>query len=234
MSTDCRAEPSQAPNVRSGTVELIIGPAATSITVHEGVLRLRSHFFDAALNKCWKEGSLGKVVLPEEQPDTITTYIQYLYSGKIYIEETKTRDGLSESDNLPEYPILAELYVFGERVQDTTFKNSVMDAMAARVCEPSVDDETDNSFPVTSAVDIVYKGTVAGSKARQFMVDMHVLWGCGKWITPRSEDHNKDFLMDLAREMLDLRVRDRENNAIITTSLGEVDFSKYREKTESK
>ncbi|TKA75285.1 hypothetical protein B0A55_05077 [Friedmanniomyces simplex] len=191
----------------------------------------RSPFFDAALNKCWKEGSDKKVALPQDQPHVVTLYIQQLYSGKIHITKTRTRDGLDKHENIPEYPLLAELLVFGERVQDAAFKNAVMDAFLARIIEPM---DGLCSFPVTTTIDTIYKSTMSGSVARQLMVDVHVLFGYEHWITPRPEDHNKEFLMDLARGMMEARAEGNwqpiQNAALVMSVM---DFDRYHQNSKA-
>ncbi|KAK5734335.1 hypothetical protein LTR17_008999 [Elasticomyces elasticus] len=173
MPANIHGDVVQAPRIDGDTVELVVGPDAEALIVHESLLRPRSAFFDAALNKCWKEGVAKRVVMPEDAPDVVRLYIQCLYGGKIYLEWTKTRGKLSNGDNIPEYTVLAEAYVFGERVQDVVYKNSIIDAFVARLL-----DMIDGSswFPITTVVDIIYNGITASSLARQLMVDLHLAY----------------------------------------------------------
>ncbi|KAK5700102.1 hypothetical protein LTR97_006237 [Elasticomyces elasticus] len=234
MTADPRGQPSEAPYVLGPLVQLVVGPKAYSVSVHESVLRPRSAFFDAALNKCWKEGREKKVTLPEEELRIVTLYVQQLYTGKIHVKKTTTREGLGRSDNLPEFLVLAELYLFGERVQDSIFKDTVTNAFAARILEPL---GPDYSFPVTSALDILYKGTHDSSPIRRFMVDMYVRFGCEWWITCSPDDHNKDFLVEVSRALL----KGRRTGVVWCSSSGksmpklvDFDMSVYHEKKDVK
>ncbi|KAK4960467.1 hypothetical protein LTR10_003363 [Elasticomyces elasticus] len=211
MTADPRGQPSEAPYVLGPLVQLVVGPKAYSVSVHESVLRPRSAFFDAALNKCWKEGREKKVTLPEEELRIVTLYVQQLYTGKIHVKKTTTREGLGRSDNLPEFLVLAEL-----------------------ILEPL---GPDYSFPVTSALDILYKGTHDSSPIRRFMVDMYVRFGCEWWITCSPDDHNKDFLVEVSRALL----KGRRTGVVWCSSSGksmpklvDFDMSVYHEKKDVK
>ncbi|KAK5716560.1 hypothetical protein LTR15_009451 [Elasticomyces elasticus] len=224
---DPRGDHTQAPSIDGGTVKLLVGPKALPVTVHEELLRSRAAFFDAALNKCWAEGRSGQVMMPEDNPDIIKLYVQYLYTGKIYLERTTTSAKLKNSDNLPGYIVLAEAYVFGERIQDSTFKNSVVSAVPARATEV-----LDNTYwyPITNAVDIIYKGTMAGSLARRLMVELHVLRGGANFISEDHEMNNKEFLADLARTMLEAAREGRTATSPLAMRLTSLNVSKYHEK----
>ncbi|KAK3615783.1 hypothetical protein LTR22_027303 [Elasticomyces elasticus] len=199
MPADPRVDHTQAPFTDGRTVKLLVGPKSSPFTVHEELIHSRAAFFDAALKKCWTEGRSGQVMMPEDEPDIIRLYVQYLYTSKIYLERTTTSANLKSSDNLPEYIVLAKAYVFGERIQDSEFKNSVVNAILARASEII---EGKHWYPITSAVDTIYKGTTTGSLGRQLMVEVHVLRGGANFISDDQEMNNKDFLADLARAML--------------------------------
>ncbi|KAK5693834.1 hypothetical protein LTR17_024985 [Elasticomyces elasticus] len=226
---DPRGDHIQAPSISGGTVKLLVGPNALPFTVHEELIRSTSAFFGAALKKCWDEGRLGQVMMPEDNPVIVKLYVQYLYSGKIYLERTTTSANLKSNDNLPEYIVLAEAYVFGEQIQDPTFKNSVVSAIIARASE-IIDGQ--HWYPITSAVDTIYKGTTTVSLGRKLMVEVHMLRGGANFISDDQELNNKDFLADLARAMLQAAREVRLATGpypVLSTSM---DAGKYHEKVE--
>ncbi|KAK4891463.1 hypothetical protein LTR27_009958 [Elasticomyces elasticus] len=225
---DPRGDHTQAPLVSGGTVKLLVGSMFQPFTVHEELIRSRAAFFDAALNKCWAEGRSGQVLMPEDNPDIIKLYVQYLYGGKIYLECTTANAKLKRSDNLPEYIVLAEAYAFGEQIQDSTFKDSVVNAILARASE-LIDGEY--WYPITSAVDTIYKGTTTGSLGRQLMVDLHMLRGGVNSISDDQELNNKDFLTDLARAML-RTFRQGWTAGLFPPVSSSIDARKYHEKVE--
>ncbi|KAK5126459.1 hypothetical protein LTR85_010695 [Meristemomyces frigidus] len=202
MASDPRGNADRAVKITGETVILSVGSDAAKLIVHEQTIRSRSDFFDAALDKCWKEAQDRRISLPDDKADIVQRYCQYLYSEKIYLTPTIFQKDVAKDTNLlPEYLVLAELYVFGEKIGDIPFKDAVIDAFLCRRSEPV---EGVRYSPITSAVDILYEGTMPGSPARRLMVDRHVRLGASHWISDKSEDQNKEFLMDLARTMLQI------------------------------
>ena len=77
-----------------------------------------SKFFDAALNKCWQEDKIGRLELPEDEPEIFKVYQNHLFTGNLPIKEPTNKIKLRSDQNHPEYFALALSYVFGEKVQD--------------------------------------------------------------------------------------------------------------------
>ncbi|KAK5739077.1 hypothetical protein LTR17_005597 [Elasticomyces elasticus] len=185
--------------ITGATIEVVVGPEKSIFYVHEKLLRARSAFFEAALNKEWKEGQDKKVELPEDDASTFGRYIHYLYSGKLAV----TQEGTTGND------LLAWLYVLGEKLIDPAFQDRVIDAIIAGTREGVADDKGvfQRWYPVTEVVDTIYKATPKDSPARRLMVDMHVLKGKATWIeTEQPECNNLEFLVDLAVAMFEKRV----------------------------
>lgn len=65
-------------------MEIRVGPQNHSFSVHHALLSKTSEFFKAALKKEWTEGQKRVIDLPEDDSDTVYTYIQWLYCGKIF------------------------------------------------------------------------------------------------------------------------------------------------------
>ncbi|KAK5685985.1 hypothetical protein LTS10_002098 [Elasticomyces elasticus] len=226
---DPRGDYTQAPAIYGGTVKLLVGPKVVPFTVHQELIRSRAAFFDAALNKCWVEGRSGQVMMPEDNPDIIKLYVQYLYSGKIYLERTTTSAKLKSNDNLPEYIVLAEAYALGEQIQDFTFKDSVVNAILACTAEII---QGQYWYPITSAVDIIYRGTTTGSFGRQLMVELHMIRDCANFISDDQEVNNKYFLADLARAMVKAARQDARGTGFFPAPSSSIDARRYHEKVE--
>ena len=187
-------------SVCGAIAQLIVGQGLEerAISVPECLLRAHSPFFDAALKKCWQDGSDKKIPLHEDYLDVVEPYVQFLYSGKIYY--TKSLDDCSHEEYIGggmEYDCLAELYVFGERIQDTLFKNKVMDAFIARMLVLWSED-SERWFPQPTVINTIYSGTTKRSSFRRPLVDITVSHGFGYWFPADDEDHRKDFLVDVA------------------------------------
>ena len=184
-----------------------VGSKPVTFDVHENTLRQTSAFFKAALEQQrWKEGVSGVIELPsddelsEVDPAVFDAYLQWLYSGKVDYKcdiTEKTR----ESHNV-EFVKLAHMYVLGEKVQDDTFCDAVIDTTIDKIMYHLADGT--RWFATTDPVNIIYGGTPTGSPARRFLVDIYVRYGKSDWVEEeRDVDH--EVLLDLARAFLDSR-----------------------------
>lgn len=170
--------------------------------VHEKLLASRSDVFKSLLTKRWIECEDRRVELPDDEPEIVQLYVQYLYSGHARISWTKDTSDLKDDQNLPEYYIQAELYILGEKLKDISFKDYILDCIIRRMTTPI------NGHcwsPVHEVVDMLYLGTAPGSPIRDLMVHNHCFRGYQHWIIQGRESHNKDFLVDLTCELLGRR-----------------------------
>jgi hypothetical protein len=167
-------------------VTLDVGPSHHKIIVHKHSITRTSQFFAAALKKDWTEGQTRTLDLPEEIPEHMEYYCEYLYSDEL---PTKGFTHKKDGDNMEAgFELLANLYVFGERRMDTKLRNAVAHEMlriqslplanppgfGARIapCVPCVP-----CVPSTATVNIIYQSTPEGSPARRLMVDMLIAFG---------------------------------------------------------
>lgn len=104
--------------------------------------------------------------LSEHCKDTVTHYVQWLYTGSIPISLLQGQ-ALEETDIVEietnVYMALARAYVFGESVMDIDFKNAVL----LKVLEVERIAET---VPGRSVVEIVCAGTIPGSPMWRLLV----------------------------------------------------------------
>lgn len=153
---------------------LIVGPERWQYMVPLSLLKRTSMFFLAAFTQSWKEGQEAKMALPEDEPNIVQLYLHFVSTGQIATKSgEKLEDGV-EVVNSAEYGTLAKLYCFGEKYHDAQCKNAVITAIIAK---SSLLFNGFYWFPTGDIVDLIYKGTRPGSKARKLMVDMHVRSG---------------------------------------------------------
>lgn len=57
-------------------------------------------------------------------------------------------------------------------------------------------------LPIGESVDIIYKGTIAGSKMRKLLADVTAEYGSPQCILSSVDDNNAEFLCDLLRVCL--------------------------------
>lgn len=138
------------------------------LLVHHSQLENASPVFKAAFKESWKEGQEAQITLPDDEPVTVKTYLHFIYTGKIACQTPDPVFTVPDSNrHLAEYIILAKLYCFGEKYQDVRLKNAIVNAIITKA-------SVERFSPVGPSVDIIYKGTCAGSPARRPMIDMHI------------------------------------------------------------
>jgi hypothetical protein len=83
---------------------------ARKFTIHKNLLCRASVYFDKALNGPFKEGSEGKLELPNDFPKAFELFYHWLYSGAF----AKTRFYNQESDDMSNELFWYEVYKFAE------------------------------------------------------------------------------------------------------------------------
>ena len=169
-------------------ITLVIGADEQELLAHEDYLACDSAFLKAALKKEWAEGQTRTIKLPEEKPDLVAFYLDYLYGKGLPTDNTRYN-----SRNGKVYNVLADLYALGERLQDDTIRNEVIDEIV-RFSKVS-DRDTGRHYPLDYAVTTIYESTTAGSQARRLLVELFVTNGEAKWVREISQP---EFLCDLA------------------------------------
>jgi hypothetical protein len=161
-------------------VTLDVGPNHHKIIVHRHSITRTSEFFAAALKKDWTEGQTRTIELPEEIPEHMEYYCEYLYSSEL---PTKCSTHMKDGDNMEAgFELFANLYVLGERRMDTKLRNAVAHEIL-RIQALSLVNTGDFGarmapcVPSTAAVNIIYQGTPERSPARRLMVDLVVAFG---------------------------------------------------------
>lgn len=110
---------------------------------------------------------------------------------------------MDQEDQVPsETAILVSLYVFGEKIQDVSFRDAVIDALVHAVSTP--DKEGRLWYPSGSTISAAYEGTPSGSPLRKLLVDFFVFHGGSDWI---GENDSGEFHVELLRELLPNRTR---------------------------
>lgn len=190
------------------TVTIVVGQVddTETHTVHAGILEGHSAFWKSALKKCWEEGAEGKIKLPEDDRDAVSTYLEWIYSSIIEISPLRNED-MSAKELDAEFEHLARVYVFGEKIQDNEFCNRTMDRILHRVTGLALFSDVVCCYPTTKAVKIIYDGTPEGSPARELCVWLQTRIGSAENVKSMEDGEHPDFLRDLTRAMMDVRGR---------------------------
>lgn len=106
--------------------------------------------------------------LLDDSVQTVSDYIKWLYSDKMPIklhnagEDTREKKA-EEAQNV--FVRLAEAYVFGERVVDTTYKNTTMRTVLAAI-------DVVRYYPGLKTIQIIYKGTPSTAPFRRLIANI--------------------------------------------------------------
>lgn len=121
----------------------------------------------AAVKSEWKEATSGTVTLPEDDPELFEIFAGFIYTGGVHC--TKQDDPQNTQDT--ERARLADLWVFGDKLQAPEFKDAVVDATDESV-------RSGGAYP-RKMHEIVYAKSVTTSAMRRLLVDM-CIWAWAK------------------------------------------------------
>ena len=186
-------------------IEVQVGNSKKPFRIHESKLCSSSEFFNAKKKPEWSYGK-GQVELPAVSSAAFALYVNWLYSGKI-----PTAVHLQDcEENEKEWTTLASAYALGEEILDTAFKDTVIDALRAKV---------NSTLGPTmwlsggEIIKIIYGGTPEGSAARTFLVDIYSFNASKKDLACAFDDAPKDFYFDVAA------TRHRMNQRLLAPSI---------------
>ncbi|KAE9974747.1 hypothetical protein Vi05172_g6607 [Venturia inaequalis] len=208
------------PEVSSQTVNIDYGVTRT-FSVYEDLFRAQSPFFEAALGRDFIEAKDRVVKLPEHTPEAFDVYLRWTYSYRIFIpgmigctdsgNDMKTVNCTETERNV--FSIICRAYILGDVLQDSQFKDALMDALIEQTKECA-------SWP-TEEVKYVYGNTMSDAPIRCLLVSMAGTGCVGRsWLGQRGGDFYDeadrkystiDFLCDVMR-IADERLRGVVNN----------------------
>jgi hypothetical protein len=140
-----------------------------ALNIHRGVLCKGSGFFQRAMKPEWTKlrEQPDIIDLPDDAVQTVSDYIRWLYSDnlpvKLYKAGKDTREtAAKEAEKV--FVMLAEAYVFGEKIVDTKYKNVVLRVVLAAI-------ESSGWYLGLDSVHIIYEGTPSTSPLRRLIAD---------------------------------------------------------------
>jgi hypothetical protein len=135
----------------SHTVILLVGKEQQEMLVHTNIISAHSAFFRAALKKEWKEGQTHVIRLPEDDPDIVTRYLDFVYHDRLVTQYKSQPDS--------NYIDLALLYVYGERVLDIFIQNTIIEHLLKLTDVINRNHHGHRHYPGPAVVEIIYEGT---------------------------------------------------------------------------
>ncbi|CAK4030501.1 unnamed protein product [Lecanosticta acicola] len=182
----------------SAPLTIIVGPpdAQQTFYVHAAWIQQKSAFFHAAFDRKWQEAQSRQLELPEDIPEVVAAYLEWIYFAAL---PSHSNIGLTQAELPRHYRLLAQLYVFAEKIQDDACCNRVLASFAQR-CEEPVLAGTPVLFTYET-LRIIYAGTPPASPIRRFFVD--VASESGHATFSRDADaYPREFLVELTYSLL--------------------------------
>lgn len=162
--TDCRLDLTES-------FKLIIGADKREVVVHKHMLIRTSDFFKACCSgHNWKENSTKIIELPEDDYETLSVYLDWLYTGEVVATD---EDATDEGRGNPKWQsasglhaVLVKLAILADRLLDLKFGNIIADeyTLSIRTC---------GWGPEPKQVALVYEKLPPSSPMRRLMVDWY-------------------------------------------------------------
>lgn len=179
-------------------VTLVVGPEKHELLSHANFIARESVFFKTALKKEWREGQTRTIYLPDDEHETVTHYLRFLYGKTL-----PTADFDDEVDLHPEvdalFVTLVKLYLFANRVMRVKLKHELITEMH-RICCDCHYKSGGSCYPNYRSINILWEGTSEDDPARDVVIDFYIFKG-GK--DRLSSMHDPDFLLALSQELLE-------------------------------
>jgi hypothetical protein len=138
------------------------------LNTHRGVLCKSSCFFERAMKPEWTElrEQPDVIDLPDDSVQTVSDYVKWLYSNNMPIRLYNGKDTREKAAEEAEkvFVMLAEAYVFGEKIVDTKYKNVVVRTVLAAI-------QSSGWYLGLTSIHIIYKGTPPTSPLRRLVAD---------------------------------------------------------------
>lgn len=164
-----------------------VGKPAKEFTIVKSIATRSSKYFQAALEKCWKEGHKNRVELSEHCADAFEGYLQWLYTKEITLAGGRK---VSYEE--------CQLYILGDYLGDQSFCNAVIDHAVSRWI--------DHKFVMcTHATKLVWSSTPEGSPLRTLVFEMLSNYPPSKAIENLKRHHsccNNEFLLEYFEQLV--------------------------------
>lgn len=151
--------------MRKDTLKLVLGAKKQYMFVPGEHLIRSSKLVRHIIKTLNIESRTGTVYLPNEEKDTFSEYLRFIYSDKLPTEaHTASEPSIWEKSSGESYALLAELYVIGERMIDRRIQDAVMRKLV-RLSRIRLANGT-CMFPGNNVPVILYEGTPRSDPSR--------------------------------------------------------------------
>lgn len=185
----CRAPVRLATDLGASTVTLHVGPEdqAKDFVVHRNLIERRSKAMCESMSGEWKDQSSCVISLPEDEPDIVALYQQWLYTGCIITTDPSSPNASQEYRNL------VKCYILGDKFLDGAFKDCTIDSIVSLLVQTHLFDPTLST--------LVYDSTTPNSPLRKLWQAIYIFCGSASWLSDTNAPHPQ-FSLDLSRKQM--------------------------------
>lgn len=137
--------------------------------------------------------------LPDDEVKVFTIYHMWLYFGYIFTRSGDEGKNASSTSSIAEWELLFDSYIFGEKIQDSNFKDALMDAIINKM-------NTIQKFP--HKVQKVYQNTPQNSPARRLLVEACLCYNNEELI--RKAAGSAEYLQDVTLAFMNAKITKRD------------------------
>jgi hypothetical protein len=151
-------------------VTVVVGSGSDSKTfyIHEGIAKLHSDYFVAALRNGWSEAQSRVVTLEDDSPEAFGIFASFVYTGRTaLVRDGDIGNGESSTDLVDEeLDRIKNVWHLADKLGSTPLKDAISDAMIEKV---KAESENFSYFTTSSA-----QFGLASNGMRRLLVDMAV------------------------------------------------------------
>ncbi|KAL8724425.1 MAG: hypothetical protein Q9181_006826 [Wetmoreana brouardii] len=166
-------------------VTVLVGPKATPFYLHKALLSSKSEYCRAAFEGSFKEATVKRIHLTDEDPKYFSYYVLWMYDKALEPADSDEVEGL----DIDEY---CHLFVLAEKLESETLQNLVMD----NICEHIK--MSNDQYLAAKTVNFVWDRTLPGSVLRKLLVNI-VAFEISVTDDTGLADANRDFLYELVK-----------------------------------
>lgn len=176
------------------------GYDARDFSVHKDLLAHNSPFFKTAVSERWQEGCNNLTELPEDEPKVFKVYLCWLYGVSPF--KTMTACTRCTSNGCPQFPELADAYVFGNKILDFDFCDMIVDAIRSHM--------KSSDCILTDEFFTIWQVSKKNSPPGRLPFDAYAYDGEKSWFED-SKAFNDDFDAEAWRSIAKVLIADRQD-----------------------
>ena len=151
------------------------------------------------MKRGWQKAKEREIHLPDDKATIFTIYHMWLYFGYIFTRSEDEEKNASSTSSTAEWGLLFDSYIFGKKIQDSNFKDALMDAIINKI-------NTINEFP--DRVQQVYQNTPQNSPARRLLVEACLYYDSEAFTQMAAG--NAEYLQDVALAFMNAKKTKRD------------------------